>query len=322
MTPTDQPEPPVWVSIIVPVYNDPEGIEQTLDALVGQTYPREDHEIVVIDNGSTDRTPAAVARYCRVHEHVRSITEPRGGSYFARNTGIEAARGAILAFVDADETVGPTWLARLVDRLDATGAAYLACAVEMPESDCPSYAERYVHQTAFPIDRYVNVQRFAPTCCLTVRRSVVEDIGAFDPRMTSSGDREFGNRVDDAGYELEYAGDIVIMHPPRRTLSGLVSKAVRIGRGTYQLRRYYPDRYGRPLALLVNPATYTPPLPGTMADSLAEWDRLSVRDRLVFTALSWLLTLARAYGKLAEALAGLTARFYGSGYPANGSETG
>lgn len=304
MTASDSADPFIRASVVVPVFEDPEGIERTLNSLLTQTYPRDDHEILVVDNGSRDETPAVVDRFCEKYAHVRSLTEPRGGSYFARNAGIVASIGEILAFVDADMTVKPTWLGRVVDRMDAEGVAYLACAVDVPESGSRTLAERYVHQTAFPVERYVREQRYAPTCCLVVRRSLIDDVGMFDQRMTSSGDREFGNRVDRAGYDQYYAHDIVMAHPPRRSLGSLVSKAVRIGRGTYQLRRYYPGRYGRPLSLLLNPATYTPPLPRTMAETCSDWDRLTIADRLAFYALAWVLTLARASGKIREAAVG------------------
>jgi glycosyltransferase involved in cell wall biosynthesis len=304
---SDEPHPETeerpFVSVVVPVYEDPVGITTTLGALTTQTYPDDRHEVVVVDNGSSDNTPDMVGEIARVRDPVRLVVEPNGGSYAARNAGIESARGSVLSFVDADMWVGPDWLERVVGRLAETDAAYLACDVELPApSGRQSLVERYNRRTAFPVREYVEEWAFAPTCCLTVRREVVEDIGAFDDRLVSSGDREFGNRVADAGYDPVFAEDVTMTHPPRTTLSSLVGKAVRIGVGSCQVRRYHPERYGRPLHKLANPLTYTPPLPRSMASHVRGWDGVPLSRKLSFALLSWVLTLAKAVGAWREAL--------------------
>lgn len=293
-----------FVSVVIPVYEDPDGLAVTLRSLVAQTYPDDRHEVVVVDNGSADRTPAVARQFARANETVRTIVEPESGSYAARNAGIRAAEGTVLSFVDADMSVDPDWLAAVVDRLERTGAAFLACDVTLEEAAGPeSLAERYNRRTAFPIREYVEEWSFAPTCCLTVRREVFDEVGLFDAALVSSGDREFGNRVAAAGYDLAFAPDVSMTHPLRTSTRALVSKAVRIGRGSYQLRERYPDRYGSRVTLLVNPLTYTPPLPRSMSDHVTGWDGLSATVKLQFTLLAWLLTLAKAYGKLSEAAA-------------------
>ena len=308
-----------FVSVVVPVYNDPAGLETTLDSLVDQTYPDDRHEVIAVDNGSTDRTGEVASRYADANATVRTIREPAGGSYTARNAGIRAAEGSILSFIDADMWVDPDWLESVVDCLSETGAAYLACDVELADTGGRAgLAERYNRRTAFPIRKYVEEWKFAPTCCLTVRRAVVEDVGDFDSRMVSGGDREFGNRVADAGYDLAFAEDVTVTHPPRTELTSILKKSVRVGRGAYQLRYHYPDRYGHPAAALANPFAYTPPLPRTMAQTVRGWGELSRGQQLLFGALAWLLTLGQAYGKLDELIerSDLSLR---SGRPADGA---
>lgn len=309
------------VSVIVPVYEDPDGIATTLEALADQTYPIEDYEVVVVDNGSNDRTPTVVEEFARAHEQIGKIIEPAGGSYTARNAGIEVASGSILSFVDADMWVAPDWLESVVDRLDETGAAYLACDVELSESEGrQSLAGRYNRRTAFPIRKYVERWEFAPTCCLTVRREVIEDVGGFDDRFVSSGDREFGNRVADAGYDLVFAPDVTMIHPPRTNVEELVDKAVRIGRGRYQVRRYHPDRYGRPSTALANPLAYTPPFPRSMAEHVSGWTDVPTARKVQFTLLAWVLTLAKAAGTWQEAVGRRDVSTAGDPSPNVGSE--
>lgn len=277
-------------SIIVPVYNDPTGIETTLVALCEQTYPRADHEIVVADNGSTDETRTVVRRFADEYENVSLVVEDDvQGSYAARNAGIRATEGPILGFLDADMTVGPDWLARTLDRVVERKVAYLTCDVEqyVPDEE-GSVVARYDRHTGFPIGRYVSRQEYAPTCCLFVRRSVIEDIGAFDPRFTSGGDAEFGNRVAAAGYSLEYAPEITASHPTRTSLRSLLRKELRVGRGICQQQRYYPDRYGPP---------GRPPMPsGVKSPNEGDGERAP----LAFSALSAIATATRGLGYAAE----------------------
>ncbi|TEU12514.1 MAG: glycosyltransferase family 2 protein, partial [Anaerolineales bacterium] len=98
------------VSIIVPVYNGSRTIDALLSSLLALDYPADRREILVVDNKSTDDTRERIQRY-----PVALLEETEiQSSYAARNRGIEAAKGEILAFTDADCVVEPTWLKRLL----------------------------------------------------------------------------------------------------------------------------------------------------------------------------------------------------------------
>ena len=277
-------------AVVVPVYNDPEGIRTTLDSLLAQSTDR-DYRIVVVDNDSTDRTPEVVRSYDDDRVTLRRETDVQS-SYAARNTGIEAADADVLAFVDADMTVPEDWLDKALSAFEAAGADYMGCRVELTLPDDPSLAARYDHHTGFPVEGYLEQQGFAPTCCLFVRRKVFADVGRFDERLVSGGDKEFGNRVSEAGYEQHFASDATMYHPTRNSLPELVSKDRRVGRGLCQLQRYHPDRYGAP---------GVPPRPSGIKRPEPD---LPLRDRLAFGSLSTFLTGVRALGYYEEYLAG------------------
>jgi len=291
------------VSVIVPVYNDPSGIRQTLDSLTDQTFPNDDYEVIAVDNNSTDDTRSIIERFETDYENIYlEVEEEIQGSYAARNAGIRRAAGEVIGFLDADVTVPEDWLVRGVAVLEGRNADYLACDVNLVGSDGPDgYAARYDRQTGFPIEKYVDVLSFAPTCCLFVRYSVFEDLGPFDERLVSGGDLEFGNRVEESGRTLHYVEDLTANHPVRSTIAALGSKAARVGRGRYQLRSYYPDRYGMPWRMLVNPLTYTPPIPWRAPGAFDGFGTLSRRDQLIMYLLLTVTKFARAYGKLAQA---------------------
>lgn len=288
------------VSVVVPVYNDPDGLRATLDSLADQTYPSSAYEVVIVDNDSTDGT-AAVARSIAAEnpaivrlEHETEIQS----SYAARNTGIRESAGEILAFVDADVTVDPDWLESGVDAMAASDAAYMGCRVDVPRS-AATLAGRYDAATGFPVERYVEEYAFAPTCALFVTRTLLNELGAFDPALVSGGDTEFGNRVADAGREIHYAPDVRVEHPPRTSLRSLLGKYARVGRGMIQRGRRYPDRYSpRPL---YDPVLYLPPHPLRFHAEVGEgWNGLSRREKVGLYVVEWVTRLAESAGKIAE----------------------
>jgi len=116
------------ISVIVPVFNVERYLSACLDSLVVQTF--DDFEIVVIDDGSTDGSPAIIKQFASMDpDRVRPFTKPNGGLGDARNYGIERARGAFLAFVDADDMVAPTFLAELHGRAVSASADIVLCGI-------------------------------------------------------------------------------------------------------------------------------------------------------------------------------------------------
>lgn len=232
------------ISVIVPVYNDPEGINTTLDALTSQQVDAKiKYEITVVDNDSSDETPEVIENYeakypklitCLVEDSVQS-------SYAARNAGLDYATGDILAFVDADVYVESNWIQDVNEYMNKTSADYVGCEIRlMSESNTPGIVGKYNELTGFPVKQYIRERNFAPTAGLLIRSSVIDEVGGFDPNLVSGGDKVFGNVVADAGFELGYCDEFVVYHPTRVSTIEMLKKAVRIGRGKTQIARYYP----------------------------------------------------------------------------------
>lgn len=103
------------VTVIIPAYQAAATIAETLDSVMGQTYPH--IEMIVIDDGSTDRTTAIVEGFMRRHPRIRLIRQENGGVAAARNAGLAAARGDFIATLDADDLWHPEKTARQVSRM-------------------------------------------------------------------------------------------------------------------------------------------------------------------------------------------------------------
>jgi cellulose synthase/poly-beta-1,6-N-acetylglucosamine synthase-like glycosyltransferase len=229
------------VSIIIPVYNDAPRLARCLTALEAQTYPRSKVEVIVIDNGSTDDVAEVVGRF----PEVRLLSELKPGSYAARNTGLQSATGEVVAFTDADCLPDPTWLANGVQALrkdPACGLVGGAIRVTFRSPQKPTLSELYDRIFDFDQERFIARGNFACTANVFSYTNLARKVGAFDGGMRSVGDRDYGNRVAAAGYELTFADDAVVAHPARPTIHDLLHKRLRVAGGhhTRALKRSWP----------------------------------------------------------------------------------
>ncbi len=107
-------------SVIIPCYNVEPYIGSALESLLSQTFT--DFEIVAVDDGSTDATAAALARFAAGDVRIRILSQSNRGVSAARNRGLDAARGTYVFFVDPDDRAHPEMLAKGVAAMERTGA--------------------------------------------------------------------------------------------------------------------------------------------------------------------------------------------------------
>ena len=286
------------LSIVIPVYNDPDGVKATLRSLTDQTHPIDEYEILVVDNGSTDQTPSVIAAFEQDHPTlVTGVTETAiQSSYAARNRGIAHAIGTYVAFVDADMRADSDWVEVVITRLHDKLCRYLACNVRvfLPKRNRMA---RFDQLKGFPIEAFLRDHQFAPTCSLVVETSLFGEIGTFDSRLMSGGDCEFGKRVAEAGITQVYAPDIVLFHPARTTVSAHLTRHWRIGRGITQQLQYHPNRVQDRYPSLYK--TFVPPRPQKLR-SFARKTELTVGDGVVFYGLEYAEQLTRGLGRVYE----------------------
>ncbi len=254
-TPRDASPPPV--SVIIPVYNDASGLRDTVDSLLDQKSFVDGDQIIIADNGSDDDTWPTARQYAADHpQRVVAVCEDQiQSSYAARNRGLQAADGAIIGFIDADMIAPDDYLASVRRHFIGGDVDYLACNVRVTPSD-DSMGSLYNCATGFPVEHYLDNGNYAPTCCLCVRRTCIDDIGSFDGRLESGGDMEFGKRAHRAGYTQKFAADITLEHPSRSSFSALLEKERRIGRGHAQISHFHADKYRLFSRLYLSPAKY------------------------------------------------------------------
>jgi glycosyltransferase involved in cell wall biosynthesis len=214
------PPPATGISVIVPVYNNPDDLRLCLSALLAAATA--DCEIIVVDDASTDAT-ASVATAMRVP--VVTL-EKNSGPAAARNHGATRARGDILFFVDADVVVGPHAIERVRDFF----AAQPRSAAVFGSYDARPACRRMLSRYRNLLHHFVH-QRSAGEAstfwagCGAIRRTVFHEVGGFDaerfPRPSIE-DIELGYRLRAARHSIWLDPDLQGTHLKRWTLASIV----------------------------------------------------------------------------------------------------
>jgi glycosyltransferase involved in cell wall biosynthesis len=242
-----------FVSVVIPHYNDLENLARCLDLLERQTWPRDSFEVIVADNNSRCglETVRAIAGGAIV------VPAPIQGAGPARNAGVAAARGDILAFIDSDCFAEPGWLAAGVAALGTYDYVGGEVVTDVADPGRMSIAEAYEAVFAFRFRKYIEQDRFSGTGNLFVPRAVMERTGPF--RAGVSEDKEWCHRANAAGFRLGYAGEAVVAHPARRTWRELAAKWDRVVAESYKLECEKPLGQLRWIVRII--ATAASPLP-------------------------------------------------------------
>lgn len=117
----------ILVSIIIPVYNVADFLPKCLDSVVNQTMNSDSYEVIIINDGATDNSPHIIESFVKYNDNFRVICQENSGLPYARNTGIEAARGKFVSFLDGDDFLEPSFLIRMYNACINTGADIAYC---------------------------------------------------------------------------------------------------------------------------------------------------------------------------------------------------
>lgn len=215
-----------FVSVIIPVYNGAIGIKKTLDALQAQTYPQDRLEIIVVDNGSIDETREVISKF-----PVKMLQQPIRSSYAARNMGIAAARGGIIAFTDSDCEPDVNWLFNGVRHLQTHRADAIGGLVSFTLSTTPSAGEYADAVINIDNEGSIAMHGMAATANLFVTRDALQRVGGFNQKLQSGGDGEWSARAKKVGITMQFASNAIVYHPAR-TFAELITKHLRIGSGS------------------------------------------------------------------------------------------
>ncbi|BDE08189.1 glycosyl transferase [Vulcanimicrobium alpinum] len=233
------------ISVVVPTYNRLDTLRHVVPSLAAQDLRRGEFEVIVADSHSTDGTAEFLAKFAERHPFVRHLPGPYTGRASARNAGIEAARGRIVLFTDADIIASPDLLSRHLAHHERPGVR----AVVGMEVQVVSYedylAKRADRSKRLPLHGE-KPKKLSWLYFLTGNASVpkaeLDRVGRFDEDFTGYGheDLELGYRLQHAGVPIFYEPNAVDYHWHPVPWDEQQQKYELAGRSTVRFYRKHP----------------------------------------------------------------------------------
>ena len=227
------------VSVVVCAHNAAETLDECLTSLGALRYPKV--EIIVVNDGSTDAT----ADIARGHPHVRVIDTPPGGLGSARNTGLTAATGEVVAYTDADCRVDPDWLTYLVQPLVGSDLAGVGGPNVVPEDD-PWMAQCVARAPGGPTHVMLDdrVAEHVPGCNMAFRRDALLGIDGFNPVYLRAGDDvDICWRLQARHQRIGFSPAALVWHRHRASVKAYWRQQVGYGEGEAWLDAHHPEKF-------------------------------------------------------------------------------
>lgn len=231
------------ISVVIPVYNDLEGLNKLMVSLTDQTINHELFEVIVVNNGDVD-FEFDPNQYPKLRINI--VHESKPGSYAARNRGIKEAENEIIGFTDSDMVPDIKWLECayeffLNDRERNIGILTGPVPLFFKNPEKLSIAEVYEKYTGFDFKGYAKEGACGAGNWFSYK-DVLKEFGYFREDLKSNGDTELSLKISKK-YEIKYVPFLINRHPARYNLFDLSFRYCRILGGTYQ-RNYSQNHLG------------------------------------------------------------------------------
>jgi cellulose synthase/poly-beta-1,6-N-acetylglucosamine synthase-like glycosyltransferase len=228
---------PPLISVVIPAYNAQEDLGNCLDALARQTVPREEYEIIVVNDGSSDGTREA-ATGC----DVVLISQPHRGAAAARNAGARQAQGEIILFTDADCVPEPNWIEAMLSPFtdqNVIGVSGKVCTYQknlVPRFIQLEYDARYGHIAKHRYIDHIN------TAAGAYRREIFLENRGFLENLLGAEDVELSFRLANRGHKMVSAPEAIVYHRHPESISGYVRRKYHYGYWRTLVYRRHPRK--------------------------------------------------------------------------------
>jgi GT2 family glycosyltransferase len=240
----DAPLPPTLsaypkVSVVVCVYNGERTIDDCLGSLEKLNYPN--YEVIVVNDGSTDKTRQIAESYdtiCLINQENKGLSE-------ARNVGIRASKGELIAFTDADCVADADWLTYLVARFQSSEFVAVG-GPNLPPPDDSMMANCVAVSPGAPTHVLLDdeVAEHIPGCNMAFRREALKAIAGFDPIFRAAGDDvDVCWRLQNKGYKIGFSPAAVVWHFRRSTIRDYLKQQRGYGKAETLLFFKHPSRF-------------------------------------------------------------------------------
>ena len=228
------------ISVIIPTYNSINLISGCLQALEEQTIPRDQFEIIVVDDGSIDHSMEIIKSF----KGVRCVSIPHGGPAAARNAGAREALGEIIAFTDSDCIPAHRWLEKITapfenkDVIGAKGVYRTSQKRIVSRFVQLEYQFKYERMARLPLIDFID------TYSAAYRRDLFLENGGFDTTFTlpSVEDQELSFRLAQKGYLMVFAPTAEVYHQHDKNLADYWKRKFGIGYWKAYMLRWLPQK--------------------------------------------------------------------------------
>lgn len=229
------------ISIVIPVLNGSKHIDNLIKSLINLDFPENKYEILIVDNGSRDRTLEIIRHHQLTSSQIKLFFEKIESSYAARNTGVRNATGEIIAFTDVDCVVDKNWLINIAKSFSENSISCVAGKIISGKGQ--SIVERYSAKIDILSQKNTLNSEFLPypqTANAAYKKDIFNKIGCFDEKLTSGGDADFAWRMQlETDSRILYVPNAIVIHEHRTNIKGLFKQNFRYGYGSVGLYKKY-----------------------------------------------------------------------------------
>jgi hypothetical protein len=238
------------VSVIIPALNAEDSVGACIESVLAQDLPPGELELILVDNGSRDRTLEKARRY-----PIQVVEEPRRGRSRARNLGARVARGEYLGFVDVDCEAPKNWLSASLSLMDRPWIGGVQARVQKPgfAPTSPRFTQAHYYRP------------FLDTCAMVTLRSAYRHAHGFDEELRRTVDMDYSFRLLSCGYAFGWVPEVVMIKHHDLNPRQIVRRGWDGGKSLSELSRKWQ-------ALTPEPATQL------WRDRLLSWGRTLLGD--------------------------------------------
>ncbi len=229
------------ISVVVCSYNGQRTLRDCLEGILKLDYPN--FEVIVVNDGSTDLTASIVSEY-----GFKVITTSNEGLSNARNVGMMAATGEIIAYLDDDAHPDPQWLIYLAatfrtDEYAGVGGPNIAPVDDGPIADCIANAPGGPVHVLLSDSEAEHI----PGCNMAFRKTCLQAVGGFDPQFRIAGDDvDICWQMQQRGWKLGFSPAAMVWHHRRNSVRAYLKQQKNYGKAEALLERKWPEKYNAP----------------------------------------------------------------------------
>lgn len=221
------------VSVVIATHNRLSNLKACIESLQGQTYPKELTELIIVDDGSSDGTPQYLNEISSNNPSLKIITQSHGWQSHARNEGIRASQGELVAITDDDCTLDQNWLLSMVTAIQDNQADAIGGYVHAPGESLVIQFLDYtcaLNPTLLPEGK----PKYVVTADAIFRRKALLDVDLFDTTFALSGgeDVDLSLRMLDKGMKLNFLPSAQVSHWYTSSMTDFLRRSYRYGYGS------------------------------------------------------------------------------------------